>query len=351
MKAVVLAGGLRSGLEIAGSGLPRALWPFPGQPLIANVIAFLKRSGVEEIAICANGKTRLIAAELSSGAYPWKDLHYSEDPLPRGPAGCLRDLQEWLGGDTFIAIQGTAHYNFDLAAMVAEHRHSGAAITVGARRCPDDMDLLEPAGVYLVEPVTLALIQPQGYQDFKEQLLPKVVAAGMRVRCHSLKGTAVLIHSPGHYLSAMGDAITHVAGALPEGYRLIGENIVVHESAVIDPEARVTGPAWIDAGAVIEAGAVIAGPVILGVHTRVQSGALLHRTVAMHHCTVETGGEIFSTILPPHTVRSARVRKATRPTGASAGGRAGESGWPTMRGRFDRLLNMFESARPDPAAR
>jgi len=319
--------------------------------LIAYVIAFLKRSGVDQIAICANGKTRLIAAELSSGAYPWNDLHYAEDLLPRGPAGCLRDLQEWLGDETFIAIQGTACYDFDLDAMVQEHHRTEAAITVGARRCPDDVDLLEPAGVYLVEPNTLPLIQTQGYQDFKEQLLPKVIAAGMRVRCHSLKGTATLIHSPGHYLSAMGDAIIRTAAALPGGYRLIGENVVAHESAVIDPTARLTGPVWVDAGAVIEARAVIAGPAILGVKTRVESGALLHRTVAMRDSTIESGAEVFSTILPPTSIRAARARKTTRPVPVSAGGRERESGWPSVRGRFDRLLNLFESARPDPAAR
>src|SRR5689334_19451251 len=84
MKAVVLAGGLRSGLEIPGSALPRALWPFPQKPLITHVLEFLQRAGVEQMAICANGKTKLIATELSNAAQPWTNLHYSEDPLPRG---------------------------------------------------------------------------------------------------------------------------------------------------------------------------------------------------------------------------------------------------------------------------
>src|SRR4051812_26490288 len=144
MNAVVLAGGVRSGLEVPGSGMPRALWPFPSEPLITQVLHFLRDAGVERIAICANGKTRLIASELSSGKTPWLDLHYSEDPLPRGPAGCLKDLEEWLGHETFIAIQATASYDFDLAAMIEQHKNTGAAVTIGARQCLDATDIVEP---------------------------------------------------------------------------------------------------------------------------------------------------------------------------------------------------------------
>jgi NDP-sugar pyrophosphorylase family protein len=344
MKAVVLAGGVRSGLEVPGSGLPRALWPFPSHPLITHVIAFLKRAGCDQIAVCANGKTRMIAAELSSGSAPWLDLHYSEDPLPRGPAGCLRDLDAWLGAEPFIAIQGTASYDFDLAAMVQEHVTSAAAVTVGARRCPDDIDLLEPAGVYIVDPKTLPLIQPQGYQDFKEQFLPKVIAAGMRVRCHPLKGTATLIHSPGHYLSAMREAIVRAADTLPEGYRLLGDGIAAHASAVIHPTARLTGPVWIDANAAVGEGAVVAGPVVIGPGVRVGARALVHRTVAMRGALIEEGAEVFSAILPPATVRTAQPRRSPRPAGEVP------ARVPAARGPFDRLLSLFDGSRLRPAA-
>ena len=58
-----------------------------------------------------------------------------------------------------------------------------------------------------MEPGTLELISPVGYQDFKEQFVPKVIGAGMRVHCHRVRGEARLIHSVEHYLEAMGDAI------------------------------------------------------------------------------------------------------------------------------------------------
>lgn len=310
MKAVVLAGGVRSGMEIPGSGLPRALWPFPSEPLITAVLHFLRTQGVADIAICANGKTKLIASELSNGPKPWLDIHYSEDPLPRGPAGCLRDLQEWLGDETFIAIQATAHYDFDLAAMIDEHRTSGAVITVGARACTDDPQQLEPAGVYLVEPSTLSHIQPVGYQDFKEQFLAKVIAAGLPVHCHEVNGAATLIHSPGHYLTAVGEAIERSLGALPTGFREIQPGVVAHETARVAETARLTGPVWIDAGATVEEDAILSGPVVVGAGAVVGSGALAHRVVAMRESVIEAGAEVFSTVVGPKGVR--RSGKAQR---------------------------------------
>lgn len=347
MYAVVLAGGVRSGLEVPG--VPRALWPFPSQPLISNVLTFLAKSGCGKMAICANGKTQLIAAELSSGASPWLGLHYSEDPLPRGPAGCLRDLQEWLGEETFVAIQATASYDFDLRAMLEEHQRSGAAITVGARPCPDDPEVLEPAGVYLVEPRTLGLIQPVGFQDFKEQFLPKVIAAGMVVRSHTLRGQATLIHSAGHYLSAIREAILRAAENLPAGFVLRGPGVVVHETAVVHASARLSGPVWIDAGAQIGEGAVLAGPVVVGANSRVGAGAVVHRTVVMRDGEIEKGAEVYSAILPPNAVRT--LQRARAALQQARGSRQGPPPGSGLRDRVGRILSVFGAGRPGSTAR
>lgn len=345
MKAVVLAGGLRSGSEVPGSGLPRALWPFPHEPLIAHVLGFLKRSGCGEIAVCANGKTRMIARELSQPGSRWEGLHYSEDPLPRGPAGCLRDLQEWLGGETFVAIQGTGAYDFDLGAMRADHDRSAAAVTVGARQCPDDHDLLEPAGVYLVNPSTLHLVQAQGYQDIKEQFLPRVLAQGQRVRCHALRGSATLIHSPGHYLSGIREAILQAAATLPPGFRRVSEQVVAHESAKIHESVRITGPAWIEADVRVEERAVLAGPVVLGPGVMVGARALLHRTVAMQQAQVAAGAELFSTILPPGAHAEAKAARSGIPATLSQGGRQLRESCPAHPlGAFKNLLDAARRA-------
>jgi NDP-sugar pyrophosphorylase family protein len=195
--------------------------------------------------------------------------------------------------------------------MLEEHRATGAAITVGARPSPDDPDVLEPAGVYLVEPKTLALIQPVGFQDFKEQFLPKVIAAGMSVRCHTLKGNATLIHSAGHYLSAIREAILRAAENLPAGFIRKAPGVVVHESATIDPTARLTGPVWIDANAQIGANAVLAGPVVVGPNAKVGSGAVVHRTVVMKDGEIGSGAQVYSAILAPSAIRTLQsARKA-----------------------------------------
>jgi mannose-1-phosphate guanylyltransferase/phosphomannomutase len=297
------------------------------------------KSGVENIAVCANGKTKLIASELSSGNSPWMNLHYSEDPLPRGPAGCLRDLKEWLGNQTFVAIQATASYDFNLQAMLEEHKRTGAAITVGARRCPDDPDVLEPAGVYLVEPAALDLIQPVGYQDFKEQFLPKVIAAGMAVRSHTLQGTATLIHSSGHYLSAVREAILKAAENLPTGYVQREPGVVVHETATVDPTARLRGPVWIDAGAKIGAGAVLAGPVVASVNSKIGAGAVVHRTVVMRDAEIQPEAEVYSAIIAPNAVRT--LESAREALAKARQSRVDVTSKPKFGGRIGQILSVF----------
>jgi NDP-sugar pyrophosphorylase family protein len=269
---------------------------------------------VEKTAVCANGKTPLIASRLSTGRHAWPGIHYSEDAHPRGPAGCLRDLSEWLGEEPFLAVQATAHYEVDVRAMLEAHRTSGADITIGARRCAEDPRWLEPVGLYVIEPRTLSHVPAVGYQDLKEQFLPKCAAGGLSVRCHEVSGEVTLVHSTAHYLNALPAAIRRASADLPAHYIRRGEEVVAHESADISPTARLTGPAWIAAGVRVGAGAVLAGPVLLGEGVTVGEHALVHHAAALEGSRVGALATLSSRILGPGSVRgdAARVWRAQR---------------------------------------
>ena len=106
MKAVVLAGGQEFGQCPLSRQLPRALWPVIDRPIIESVLATLRDAGIGHMAISANGRTHTIAAKLGYNPTPDVTIHYSEDTMPRGAAGCIKDCEEWLGNQTFLQNYG-----------------------------------------------------------------------------------------------------------------------------------------------------------------------------------------------------------------------------------------------------
>lgn len=169
----------------------------------------------------------------------------------------------------------------------------------------------------------------------------------MTVRCHTLQGSATLIHSPNHYLSAIGAAIVSAATHLPAGFVERSPGVIVHETAVIHPTARLTGPVWIDAGVTVAEYAVIAGPVVLAPKSRVGGHALVHRSVAMTGSIVGVAAEIFSAILAPYTVRSAQTGKRLSQGGRQIKPDSSRTAQPTA-GRMGRFLNLFSKNSKNP---
>lgn len=278
------------------------------------VLRFLRHFDIEKLAICANGKTKMIAGELSSGAMPWNNLHYSEDRFPRGPAGCLKDLEGWLGGEAFLVIQATGFYDFDLQAMMCQHVDSGAAITVGATVASNagyDRHL-QPAGVYVMDAGVLGLINAVGYQDIKEQLLPKAIAGGMAVRCHTITGRVELIHGLEHYLEALRTAIPKAGRELPHGLKEVEAGVWVHPSAKVEGGVRFTGPAWVDREVRIGGGSVMLGPTVLGARSVVGANVILNRVVGMEGCCIGDYAEMSDMVVAPAGERMREVIEARR---------------------------------------
>ena len=315
MKAVVLAGGQEYGQCPLSRQAPRALWPLIDRPIIESVLLALKEAGIGEMAISANGRTHDIMDQLGTHPSPDITIHYSEDPLPRGAAGCLKDCEQWLGNETFVVVPGASLLvGVNIAELIEQHRASGAALTVAAEPDSDDEPDFEtvrdgagrhlglkPTGIYVCEPTVLEHIKTRGYQDMKEQLIPKLVQAGLKVRAVPIRGRVIAVRSEECYLNAMVEVMEDeeareaFTGHLPT--KVAGSGVWIHPKAYVHPAARVVGPAYVGAGAKIDADAVIIGPAIVGEACEVGAEAVVHESILWRGARVGRGAMVEQAVM------------------------------------------------------
>jgi mannose-1-phosphate guanylyltransferase len=304
MKAVVLAGGQEFGQCPLSRQLPRALWPVIDRPIIEHVLAALRGAGIGQMAISANGRTHTIASKLGYNPSPDVTIHYSEDTMPRGVAGCIKDCEEWLGNERFLVCQGTSLYlGVDFAHLLEEHKKSGAAVTVAATvESTNDLDRqmqLKPAGIYLCEPSVFPFIKNKGYQDMKEQLIPRLTEKGLKVQAVPLTGKVLSIRNEEWYLNAMVDLLNdpahrkefveHLPSKLP--------GLWIHPTAYVHPQARVIGPAYIGANTKVLADAVVIGPAVVGENCEIGSDAVVHEAILWNDSSVGKGALVEQAVV------------------------------------------------------
>src|SRR5262249_10081076 len=142
-------------------------------------------------------------------------IHYSEDPLPRGAAGCIKDCESWLSGQRFLAVHGASLFiDVDFNALLAEHDLSKATVTIAATLDGDGragVVGLRPTGISVCEPNILSHIKKVGYQDMKEQLIPRLIQAGLKVRAVPIRGRVISIRNEEYYLNAMVEVLEGAA--------------------------------------------------------------------------------------------------------------------------------------------
>lgn len=330
---IILAGAYPDGHCALDQLTPRPLLPVAQQPLITYALRWMRSGGLRRATICANSAARAIRTHLGPAAFDMR-LEYREDWSPRGPAGCVRDAGAQTDADTFVVADGTAVPVVDIQELLEAHRASEAAITVvvGA----DSAGRLRPTGVYVFDRWAFHFIPEEGFYDIKEKLIPRLYAAGEHVSTQMARAVAPRVVNADTYLALNQWAIeraAHQAGA-SDGFQVAGE-AVVHESAVVDPSARLLGPVLVGPRVSVQAGATLVGPVSIGPGTSVGRDAVVSRSVVWSGCGVGEGAFVDrcmladgATIEPRSSVFSA-VRAAGRPEGSNARGpgRLGKRPW------------------------
>ncbi len=229
LRAVILAGIAGTATYPRVDYYPKPPLPQASGPHLLHLLDQLRAAGVTEAGIVSTGQPgwrETLAPDPEDAADPGVELHFFEDPIPRGTAGSIKG-SDLVGSADFLVISADVVLDgLDVPELLACHARSGAAITVVAegndpegrslesikfdaygrvegfrilhhsrdRRSTDRREgaaspkpgrerrrSLRSSGVFVISPSVLDEIPDFGYMDIKEQLIPALYRKGIPV--------------------------------------------------------------------------------------------------------------------------------------------------------------------------
>jgi exosortase len=290
------------------------LLPLPRQTLIESLISRFDFESAGTCVICSNDHIRQLIHRVRTIKPRHLTVGFLEDGIPLGTAGCLKACESRTQSDTIMLAGGAVWLEDDPRWMVEEHRRQGNALTVFCTRHAGWagsglQNHLRPAGLFCCERSVLEHIRPTGFQDLKEQLVPALHRAGLRVGAVPLRADTCEVSDQATYMRILSHILSDERFAL-DGFTRVAPDIWCGRDVRIAPKARVVGPALLGHGCRIDDGSVIVGPAILGDGCHVGRDAWLIRVVAPERLRVRPGVSLTDRVLP----------KAAAP-GAGVGGR------------------------------
>lgn len=209
-KALILAAGQGTRLRPLTDHCPKPMVPIAGQPLLAYLVGWVKRHGIDEVAINLHYRPEVITDYFGDGSAFGVRITYSyEDPIV-GTAGAVRKLGDFFAEGPFVVVYGDVLTDLDLGELMAAHaRHrqrdpgTGATISLMSAPNPTEVGLVDlaadgkihrfvekphadevftdlaNAGVMVVEPALLDAIPPDTFYDFGLDLFPRLLAEGV----------------------------------------------------------------------------------------------------------------------------------------------------------------------------
>ena len=145
MEAIVLAGGKAERLGDAAGGLPKALVPVGGRPLLAWQLGRLRNAGVGRVIVsCLGGQEEQFERNLAGLGI---ELAYAGEPERLGRGGGIRfAARSRVEAGDVLAMNGDELVDVDFGALLERHRATGAAATLTVARPPSQFGQVDLTG-------------------------------------------------------------------------------------------------------------------------------------------------------------------------------------------------------------
>jgi NDP-sugar pyrophosphorylase family protein len=208
MNAMVLAAGKGTRLSALTETIPKPMLPLAGRPVLAHILAWLRRYGVRQVAINLHHHPESIRNYFGSGSDFAMDIIYSEEPVLLGTAGGVKKMEAFFH-DPFVVVYGDVLTDFDLNELLAFHRDHDdkphATLTLDRRsdflQCgivelgergqvkafiekPKAGDVRSPwvnSGIMVLDRALLKMIPADCFWDFGRDAFPDWLSRGLSI--------------------------------------------------------------------------------------------------------------------------------------------------------------------------
>lgn len=331
---MIFAAGLGTRLRPLTERLPKPLAPVGPWPLVRYAVETLKAAGITEIAINTFHLGEQLPAAIGDGSEWGVRITWShESPAILGTGGGLRQMREFLGGESFAVMNGDTLIDFDLRLAIAEHERSGAIATmvlkddprvetfgaigydargrvwdfVGRVPVPKAAGALSKAlftGVHLFSPKVFDYIAKDGEVNLGTETYPAMLRAGETIASVLQKGYWSDLGTAQRLLEANLDVVGRTATFARfdplAGFAEASPGVWLGAGAMREAAVRLTRPVLVGPDAAIERDASVGPGVVLGKGVVVKAGARVSKTIALPGVTLE--GDVRNAIVAPGMV-------------------------------------------------
>ncbi len=304
MKAIIIAGGLGTRLRPLTYNRPKPIVSLANKPFILYQIELLKKYGIKDIILNLHYLSSSIELLLGKGESLGVNLRYSMEEIPLGTAGAVKNAEKFFDDEPIIVFNGDILTDVNLSELVKFHKSKNAKVTLTLTKVPDpsayglvltDRDgrvnsfVEKPvwgtasgnninAGIYIIEPEVFSGVPKGKTYSFERQLFPGLLEAGERMFAKVTDAYWMDIGSPAKYLQAHRDILNEeVSVALDAKQKEKG--IWIGGSSTVNQHAKLHGPLLVGRHVNIHSGATINAYSVIGDSVRVSEGAMIEGSV------------------------------------------------------------------------
>ncbi len=326
MRAVVMAGGEGSRLRPITRNRPKPLVPVCNEPIMAHILALLKRHEITQIVTTLHYLGDEIQGFFGDGTDYDVQIKYSTESVPLGTAGSVKKAESLLQDDTFLIISGDALTDCDLTKAIEFHRSKGSVATLVLCRVPNPLEFgvvitdeegrvvrfhekpgwsevfsdTVNTGMYILEPEVFDLMDPDKVYDWSSDIFPKLLADGRPMYGYVMDEYWADVGSLNQYHEAQEDMLSGRINLPVQGEALEPGGISIAPNCSIDKTATLVPPLCIGRNCKIKKNARVGPYAVIGDNCFVEEGAHVDRSVLWDSVYIGPGVGVHSAIVCSH---------------------------------------------------